>query len=170
MRILACAAVAAALVAGAAFAKEPRLKVALTFDDLPLNGAKPASRTKEEITREAVKVLKKHRIPPSFGFINAQALERSPDGARALEVWIAGGNPLGNHTYSHRSLNRLPLEEFEADVVRGEPVVRELLAAKERSLRYFRHPFLQVGLELGKRRAFERFLAGRGYTVAPVTI
>jgi hypothetical protein len=27
-----------------------------------------------------------------------------------------------------------------------------------------------VGLELDKRRAFEAFLAGRGYTIAPVTI
>ena len=53
----------------------------------------------------------------------------------------------------------LPLEEFQADVVRGEPVTRGLLAEHGRELRYFRHPFLQVGLELPKRRAFERWLA-----------
>jgi peptidoglycan/xylan/chitin deacetylase (PgdA/CDA1 family) len=85
-------------------------------------------------------------------------------------MWLDAGHDLGNHTYSHRSLNTRPLEELEQDVVRGEPVTRALLAEKGGTLRYFRHPFLQVGLDLDKRHAFETFLAGRGYTVAPVTI
>jgi peptidoglycan/xylan/chitin deacetylase (PgdA/CDA1 family) len=85
-------------------------------------------------------------------------------------MWVDAGHELGNHTYSHRSLNRVPLDEFQADVVRGEPVTRALLQAKGRTLRYFRHPFLQVGLDLEKRRAFESFLRERGYTIAPVTI
>jgi peptidoglycan/xylan/chitin deacetylase (PgdA/CDA1 family) len=85
-------------------------------------------------------------------------------------MWLDAGLELGNHTYSHRSLNRTPLEEFEADVVKGEAVTSRLLAARQRKLRYFRHPFLQVGLDLEKRRAFEAFLAARGYTIAPVTI
>jgi hypothetical protein len=32
------------------------------------------------------------------------------------------------------------------------------------------HPFLHVGADLETRRAFEAFLAGHGYAVAPVTI
>jgi peptidoglycan/xylan/chitin deacetylase (PgdA/CDA1 family) len=72
--ILAVITAALLLATGAAFAKEPRLKVALTFDDLPLNGAKPASKSMEQITRETVAVLKEHHIPPSFGFINAWKL------------------------------------------------------------------------------------------------
>ena len=87
-----------------------------------------------------------------------------------LRAWLDRGHELGNHTYSHRDLNTQPLDWFEQDVVRGEPVTRRLLAEKGRRLRYFRHPFLHVGLDLDKRRAFESFLAGRGYTVAPVTI
>jgi peptidoglycan/xylan/chitin deacetylase (PgdA/CDA1 family) len=77
---------------------------------------------------------------------------------------------LGNHTYSHRDLNTMPLDEFQADVLRGEVVTRGLLARRGQKLRYFRHPFLHVGEELSKRRAFEVFLAKRGYTVAPVTM
>jgi len=67
-------------------------------------------------------------------------------------------------------LNDTPLDEFEADVIRGEPTVQELLAAKGKRLRYFRHPFLQTGRSIDKKREFESFLAGRGYTIAPVTI
>jgi hypothetical protein len=37
-------------------------------------------------------------------------------------------------------------------------------------LRYFRHPTLNTGPDLATKRAFEKFLAARGYTIAPVTI
>ncbi len=128
------------------------------------------------MTRKLLDAVAAHGIP-AVGFVNEGKLDVEGEGAAeraarvgVLRLWIDAGLELGNHTYSHRSLNRTPLEEFEADVVRGEPVTRALLAEKGRTLRYFRHPFLQVGLELDKRRAFERFLAERGYTVAPVTI
>lgn len=62
-----------------------------------------------------------------------------------------------------------------AGVVASEPGVvaamtAQLLAARGATLRYFRHPYLQVGLDLAERRALEAFLAARGYTVAPVTV
>jgi hypothetical protein len=37
-------------------------------------------------------------------------------------------------------------------------------------LRYFRHPQLQTGPDLEYKRGLEKFLAERGYTIAPVTI
>ena len=76
---------------------------------------------------------------------------------------------LGNHTYSHFDLHRTPREEIERDTVRGEEVTRALLAGRGKTLRYFRHPFLHTGRSLETRRAFDAFLAARGYTVAPVT-
>ena len=159
------------MLTGAAFTKEPRLKVALTFDDLPLNGAKPASRSKEQITRDTVAVLKKHRIPPSFGFINARGLERSPDGARALQVWIGSGNPLGNHTYSHLSLTKGSAEEFEQEILRNEPVLELLTPVKAKSdWHWLRYPFLHEGDTVEKRRAVREFLRANGYQVAQTTL
>ena len=153
--------------------------VAVTFDDLPGPPAGLVSSTVaglRENTRKLLATFREHRVPV-VGFVNegklvvegetpADALDR----AAVLKSWIEAGFELGNHTYSHKSLNTTPLEEFEADVVRGEPVTRGLLAEQGRTLRYFRHPFLQVGLDLEKRRAFEAFLADHGYTIAPVTI
>ena len=151
--------------------------VAVTFDDLPgasLTGSDVA--TLRTNTAKLLAGLAEHRIPV-VGFVNEGKLvvagESSADAegrAAVLRMWVDAGHELGNHTYSHRSLNRIPRDEFEADVVRGEPVTRDILRARGRALRYFRHPFLHVGLELDKRRALEAFLKDRGYTVAPVTI
>ena len=103
-------------------------------------------------------------------FVEGETKAEAEARTAVLKLWVDAGLELGNHTYSHRSLNRTALEEFQADVTRGEVVTRRLLAEKGLTLRYFRHPFLQVGLELEKRQAFEAFLAAQGYTVAPVTI
>jgi len=174
-----------ALLASPAIAEEGRAaapasrKLAVTVDDLPANpagslGGDPA--TWAAMTRQLLATLAARKIP-AVGFVNEGKLDVAGEDADAraarvavLRLWTASGLELGNHTYSHRSLNREPLDEFQADVVRGEPETRALLAQRGKSLRYFRHPFLQVGLELDKRRAFERFLAERGYTVAPVTV
>src|SRR5258708_17658852 len=45
-----------------------------------------------------------------------------------------------------------------------------LLKEKGRTPRYFRHPFLQLGSTNELERAFESFIAARGYQIAPVTI
>ena len=153
--------------------------VAVTFDDLPgttaalVSGDVPALR---ETTRKLLAAFKEAKVPV-VGFVNEGKLfVEGEDRAAAdqridvLRSWVADGHELGNHTYSHRDLNTQPLDWFEQDVVRGETVTRRLLAEEKQTPRYFRHPFLHVGLELEKRRAFEAFLAGRGYTVAPVTI
>ena len=164
-------------VAGGASA--PARSVAITIDDLPAPSAGVVSNQPAALaalTRRLLAALAAHGVP-AVGFVNEGKLHLDGEeagGAEArtavLRLWTEAGLELGNHTYSHRSLNRTPLEEFQADVVRGEPVTRKLLAEAGRPLRYFRHPFLQVGLELPKRREFERFLAERGYTVAPVTV
>ena len=148
-------------------------EIAVTFDDLPAVSTKRDIGTWKEITTKLLKTISSNRIP-AIGFVNENKL--IPDGqhdeARValLRMWIAAGLELGNHTYSHRSLNSTPLEEFESDTIRGEETVSRLLREKGKKLRYFRHPFLHTGRSLETKKAFESFLAGRGYTIAPVTI
>lgn len=181
LRILAALALALAASPGttADAAPAPGRRLAVTIDDLPANPAGSVAKdpaTQTAMTRKLLATLAAWSIP-AVGFVNEGALDVPGETAAereeriaVLRLWTDAGLELGNHTYSHRSLNREPLDAFQADVVRGEAVTRALLAGSGKSLRYFRHPFLQVGLELDKRRAFERFLAERGYTVAPVTV
>jgi peptidoglycan/xylan/chitin deacetylase (PgdA/CDA1 family) len=166
-----------ASILGAGSASAVDRSVAVTFDDLPgVSLVSSDVAPLRENTRKLLAGFREHAVPV-VGFVNEGKLTvegETPADVEArtavLEMWTEAGFELGNHTFSHRSLNRTALEEFQADVIRGEPVTRRLLEKRGRKLRYFRHPFLQVGLELPKRRAFEAFLAERGYTIAPVTI
>jgi peptidoglycan/xylan/chitin deacetylase (PgdA/CDA1 family) len=166
------ACVAALLFMAAAQAAQPaRIKVALTFDDLPLNGALATGYKQSGYARATIAVLKQHKIPPSYGFINAKGLERNPDGALTLQLWIASGNPLGNHTYSHINLTKNSVEDFSADVLRNEPVLELLTPADAKSSwHWFRYPYLHEGDTLEKRRAVRAFLSGAGYRVAQTTL
>jgi peptidoglycan/xylan/chitin deacetylase (PgdA/CDA1 family) len=85
-------------------------------------------------------------------------------------MWVDYGFELGNHTFSHPSLNKVALQAWEDDVVQGESVTRMLLAEHNMKLRYFRHPFLDTGRDLQTRREAEAFLVARGYRIAPVTL
>jgi peptidoglycan/xylan/chitin deacetylase (PgdA/CDA1 family) len=150
---------------------DAKLEIALTFDDLPLNGTLPAGLTQSALANDTVRVLKKHRVPPSFGFINAKKLERDPDAARALQVWIAAGNPLGNHAYSHQDLTKTSVEEFQREILQNEPALELLTPAKSKSdWRWFRYPYLHEGDTLEKRRAIRAFLTENGYRIAQTTI
>ena len=165
----------AALLAGlfaivlSASAGSPKLEVALTFDDLPRNGGMAPGATESDFARDTVRVLKKHRIPPSYGFINAFKLERNPDGARALQIWIESGNPLANHSYSHIDLTANSVEDFQKEILRNEPAL-ELLTPGTNDWRWFRYPYLHEGDTLEKRRAVRAFLANSGYRIAQATL
>ena len=144
--------------------------VALTFDDLPalsLNGDTPYWT---ETTKKLLRGLR-HRHIPAIAFVNEGKLEKDrPERVALLRRWLDAGMDLGNHTYSHLSLNKTPVDAYIADVERGETVTRWLLKARGRTPRWFRHPYLETGETLEKRRKFEGWLAAHGYRVAPVTM
>lgn len=141
-------------------------EIAVTFDDLPVVTARDPIARQQRITRDLLAHLKKRKIPV-VGFVNGEKLTVDgkvvPQRVALLDRWRKAGFELGNHTFSHRSLNRIPVEEFEADIVAGET---HLPANR----RYFRHPFLHTGRSAEVRDRVTAFLAKRGYTIAPVTI
>jgi peptidoglycan/xylan/chitin deacetylase (PgdA/CDA1 family) len=149
-------------------------KLAITMDDLPLNGELPPGVTRSQTTREVLSILKKHHVPLVYGFINAQRLEGSPDGAEALKLWAAA-EPVGNHTYSHMDLEKNSVEAFEREIEENEPVLEllKLDSAKEspnEEWRWLRYPYLHEGDTLEKRRAVRVYLKTRGYRIAQVTL
>jgi peptidoglycan/xylan/chitin deacetylase (PgdA/CDA1 family) len=143
-------------------------KVAITFDDLPLNGDLPPGVTRVQIARDTLAVLKVRHVPPAYGFINAKKLEGNPDAAEALKLWAAT-EPIGNHTYGHMNLNLNPADAFDREIEENEPAL-ELLAAKDGNWHWLRYPFLHEGDTVEKRRAVRAYLQAHGYRVAQVTL
>lgn len=147
--------------------------IAITIDDLPAGAAN--FMTGSEIVDMTTKLLTtlRDRKVPAVGFVNERKLFKFgevDDRIKALNMWVDYGFELGNHTYSHASLSRVPLKDWEEEIVRGETVTRLLLAQHKMTLRYFRHPYLDTGRDLETRRQAEAFLVERGYRIAPVTM
>jgi peptidoglycan/xylan/chitin deacetylase (PgdA/CDA1 family) len=172
MSIAGAASIASAVFLAAAAWLAPSLgraeNVALTFDDLPHNGALAPGMTAAGVVNDVLRILHQRRVPPVYGFVNAVLLEGAPDGAEALKLWVAGGERVGNHTYSHSDLNRETADAFLQDLREDEPVL-ELLDRSE-NWRWLRYPFLREGDTLEKRRAVRAELHARGYKVAQVTL
>jgi peptidoglycan/xylan/chitin deacetylase (PgdA/CDA1 family) len=80
-------------------------RVALTFDDLPAHGPLPDGTSRLDVAREIIQALKSAHAPPVYGFINAKKLQQNPEDMAVLKLWTDAGFLLGNHTYSHLSLN-----------------------------------------------------------------
>lgn len=154
-------------------AETPERQIAITIDDLPAGDASAISAASmKEMTAKLVGILKQQKIP-AVGFVNERKLYKwgeVDERIKALAMWLDAGLELGNHTFSHASLNRVGLKAWEEEIIQGETVTRLLLAEHNRKLRYFRHPYLDTGLDLQTRREAEAFLADRGYRVAPVTV
>src|SRR5207237_7255062 len=148
-------------------------EVAITFDDLPVASTLQDNNSWIEITRKLLNSITTNKLAV-VGFVNETKLytdnRLDPDRVWLLKAWLDAGLELGNHTFSHHSLNSTPLPEFESDFLRGEEITRRLMNERGKPLRYFRHPFLHTGRTIETRDQFESFLRAHGYTVAPVTI
>jgi peptidoglycan/xylan/chitin deacetylase (PgdA/CDA1 family) len=144
-------------------------QVAITIDDLPRGGDLPAGRSLDAIRAMTVKLLAPLDGVPVIGFVNAGRGEALGDAGlqRILKIWLDHGATLGNHTWSHPDLNTVPLQEYEADLLRGEPAIAQALGHRPV---FFRHPFLHAGKDAATRHGLEEFLAAHQYQIAPVTL
>jgi peptidoglycan/xylan/chitin deacetylase (PgdA/CDA1 family) len=153
--------------------QKPDRQVAVTIDDLPAGMADrlPAADI-TAMTTKLLSTLRDQKIPV-VGFVNEKKLYKTgevDERIKALQTWLDYGFELGNHTFSHASLNQVGLKAWEDDVIQGESVTRMLLAQRKMKLRYFRHPYLDTGRDLLTRREAEAFLVERGYRIAPITL
>ena len=147
----------------------PHREVAVTFDDLPALGPLIQMRS---ITERLLKTISSNKIP-AIGFVNEGKLHvagEQEERTALLQMWLDAGLELGNHTYSHINMDQVSLAAYEEDVIRGEPITRQLMNHKGMKLRYFRHPMLHTGPTVQYKQSLDTFLAKRGYTIAPVTL
>src|SRR6185437_8865149 len=162
--ILFCAASFAMAIAAAAQAPQ----IAFTWDDLPTHGPLPPGETRVDIGRKIIQAMSDAHLPPVYGFVNGAGLEREPAYAPMLKQWRDAGLELGNHTWSHRNLNTVSLADWEADLLKNEPILEKYAAAAD--WHWLRFPFLAEGNAPEKRNEARKFLAAHGYRIAAVTM
>src|SRR5215207_3698653 len=116
------------------FGQTSTRRIAVTIDDLPVVSTRRDLKNRQEITKKLLGHIKKAKIP-AIGFVNENKLyngdKRSDQEIELLRMWMDAGLELGNHTFSHRSLNRIELADYQADLLKGEAITKELLAGKE---------------------------------------
>jgi peptidoglycan/xylan/chitin deacetylase (PgdA/CDA1 family) len=156
----------------AVLAQGGQKSIAITIDDLPVVSTRTDIKNRREITRKLLKHITAEKVPV-IGFVNENKLytngKRDEAQVDLLRMWLDAGLELGNHTYSHKSLHSLELSEYQNEILKGETITTELLAARNQKLRFFRHPFLQTGRSLEIKAGLDTFLVEHGYTIAPIT-
>ena len=100
-----------------------RPRIALTFDD----GPHPA------MTVKLLDILRRAHVPATF-FVVGREVERSP---ALVRLEVAQGHEIGNHTYDHVSLTRIPpaLVPYELNACNAA-----ILKATGAPVRFFRPP------------------------------
>lgn len=142
----------------------------LTIDDLPFVGYGLELPEIREKTGALLAALRSHRVP-ALCFVTGRTVEvpgEERERAALLRHWTEAGMELGNHGFAHLDLNRTPLDEYTADFLKGDALLRRVPGTA--ALRFFRHPMTHTGPSPEVKSAFDRFLEDRGYRVAPFTI
>jgi len=99
-------------------------RVALTFDDGPTPG----------VTDRILDELKQRNLHATF-FMIGQRIAAAPELARRV---LAEGHEIGNHSYTHPDLTKLPEAEIAAEIEKTQEIMRDTL---NHCARFFRPPY-----------------------------
>jgi peptidoglycan-N-acetylglucosamine deacetylase len=136
---------------------------AITMDDF--NWRNAVHLTAAERNRAILDTLAANKVKAALFVMGRNADDQ--EGMTLLRRWDGAGHLIGNHTYSHRSLNsNITAAEYESDILRAETI----LIGLNRFRKVFRFPMLKEGNTAAKRDDVRAFLKSHGYRIGHVTI
>lgn len=95
---------------------DPKVKeVALTFDDGP----------HPQFTPQILAILKKYNIKATF-FVVGKMAKQSPN---LVKAEAAAGHDVGNHTYDHVNLTKIPIQEVSTEWTKCSQEIRSILGS-----------------------------------------
>lgn len=141
-------------------------EIAITIDDLPFVGSgsnTPASlkRTQDRFMA-IVNTLVENKVPATGFAIGGAVAKNEWD---LMEAFRNNGLTIGNHTYTHLSLNSISADKYIADIDHADNKLAKVMTEPK----YFRYPYLAEGKGEKKQKVLD-YLAAHNYTIAPVTI
>jgi peptidoglycan-N-acetylglucosamine deacetylase len=136
--------------------------VAITLDN-PTTISTPLM-TPAKRDKAILATLAKHHLKIVLFTQGLQVDDKS--GGQLLARWNSAGHIIGNHSYTHKSLNEVDEQFYEADFLRNQ----KSLKSYSQFRKIFRFPFLKEGDTAEKRDAFREFLKQNEYFNGRVTI
>jgi len=156
-RLLAAAALAAASAAQAQ-------SVAITIDDGPNAGNTPRMSAQER-NQAILDALAKHRVQAAL-FVTSGFGANTPQGLPLLQAWSKAGHAIGNHTVTHPDLEKVPLAEYQRQVMECD----RLIGAQPGYQKWLRFTYLREGNTPEKIDGMRSFLRDHGYRNAHVSL
>jgi peptidoglycan/xylan/chitin deacetylase (PgdA/CDA1 family) len=144
------------------------VKIALTFDDLPVAGTLPDGYDRETVANSIIATLRAHHVSGVYGFVNGAHVENFPNLISVLKSWRGAGFLLGNHGYSHLDFDNTTLPDYIENLNINEPLLKDLMGRED--WHYWRFPYLRAGKPQSVHDQFADYLQSKHYVTAPVSI
>ncbi|HPI38859.1 MAG TPA: polysaccharide deacetylase family protein [Ignavibacteriaceae bacterium] len=136
--------------------------VALSFDDVPRG--KGILFSGSERAQILLEKLKKENVDTVIFFCVGRAIDSAGD-AR-IKMYSEAGHLIANHTYSHKSLDKISAAEYIADIAHADSILNKY----KTYTKLFRFPYLHEGNTTGKRDSVRNAIASMNYMNGYVTI
>jgi peptidoglycan-N-acetylglucosamine deacetylase len=137
-------------------------EIALTFDDAPTPDS--ALMTGSERTEKLITALTSVGVKDALFFIKADYI--NDETKKRLLKYADAGFHLANHSYSHRSAEKIPNDDYLADVYRADLLIKNL----PNFLPYHRFPYLHPGKDKAAIDYLQKELTQLGYRDGYVTV
>lgn len=139
---------------------QPRGRVAITMDDFSWSMVpEPYTGRAQERLLEACQSAKMTM------FVVGQNIDNE-EGRRRMAEWSSSRHEIANHTWSHRPITKLSLDDFQNDMLRADAALKQASSFQRR----FRFPMLKEGATREARDGMRSFLRDHGYQNGSVTI
>ncbi|MCL3779504.1 polysaccharide deacetylase [Prolixibacteraceae bacterium JC049] len=146
-----------------------QVNVAITIDDVPSTKKFQRNHFQPKFLNQ----LDSLNIPVAI-FINERNIYSTDSVTRNFDLlnqWISKSyTTLGNHTFSHARYSASELEDFTADITKGESITRELAKKYKKALKYFRFPYNDLGKDSLQQHQITTILKQKNYISTPFTI
>lgn len=137
-------------------------EIALTFDDAPTPDS--ALMTGSERTEKLIAELTSVGVKDALFFIKADYI--NDETKKRLLKYADAGFHLANHSFSHRSAEKIPNDEYLSDVYRAHLLIKPL----PNFLPYHRFPYLHPGKDKDAIHYLQQELSQLGYRDGYVTV
>jgi len=153
--------------------KTSNRKIAIGFVSIPpLDRTDNPPKDSDATARILIEKLKSHKIP-AIGFVQGGLISDGdklfPVRANIVRLWRDAGFEIGIGGFKHIWFSRTSYDDYVANVVKNETVVKKILDEKNQQIRYYSYPFLNTGGNQEDRARFESWLKERNYRFIPYT-